>query len=613
MSEHAFTETETDDGAPPPPVMTSTKPPPVDEAPAGKPRRGERTQSVSQRAAFREILISEDQNLRDVIEQFGPNGSFKIAIKRIEPETAMVKGVRQTIAGHIETINNKPIDEDWLRDHYAGGKYELKFMAPRPETGKMGYAGTKYVEISGKPNLAAHGFEEDSGPATPAPNTPTEATGTVNKMFDIMAENLKSSQERLDRERERPLLSAPSSDPTLTAAMAMVERQNQSMAAEMTAMRQELVAARNQKPPEDDFKNKFLDKLVDGDSARVNAVREQLMSELRQQKEYGIETERRLRDELARRESELNNRHEREIANLKQSHELTIATMKQSHEMTVMTMKQSHELSIAAARGSFETQAKLVEGENRRLERDVSELRVETKELRAKKEKTLIESLKEVEVVKKALDMDGDSEPKSAFSTLAEAAANPEVWAMVGQHFGKKEEAPKQPVQQQPKQDTFRDTDGKYYKVVDGQLVPLKKNKKVKPKPRPAPAQAATGEAGGEAPAEGAAAQAEEPEVVEETDDEIPEIPEERLRVLISVLESSVGKQPPEIVAQGLRTQIPNEAIEWLSGKVTEIGVNKTVQMFFSKVAPLGAGSPLSTQDGRNWARAFVRALVGGD
>ena len=600
------------------------------------------------RAAFDRVRQVEDVALRDLIESFGPEGAFKIEIKRVEPESVFDSSNREVNAlGHIITVS-KAIDEDWIQQRYGGGKYELKFKAPN-NRGKFVYVGNKTVSISGPPNIAAIlGQQVGGGPggaATPA--VPNENPTVVTKALEHLADTARRAEERAERDREMSLRAPPPTgiDPGTQAAMTILERQNEAYRQEMAELRREVASARAaqlappQKSAVEEMQTKFLDKLIDGDSARVTAVEAKLSSELRMVRENALDTEKRLRDQMERREAELVSRHEREMEGMRRDHQRQLDAQRQTHELVVAQLKQSHEIALAAANGAFNTQTTLLQAENRRLERDYSELKAENKQLRDKKDKSPIELIKEVNQLKDAVGLDdSDDEKKGALATIAEGLFNPDTLSAIGTMWERAKAGQQPPPQQQQVQQqltegrVFRQKDGSYWMVQNGELVPAKKDKKKKKAKRAAQAQQQAAQA--QAPTETddltvdaidpsidpsaqqpapVAAQQQHDEDEDDDELELPEIPEDQVHLLVTVLENAVGKQEPEVVAQGLRPRIPAEALEFLEQKIADVGLNQAVQLFFTKVAKLGEGSPLRTQDGRNWARAFTRALVGVD
>jgi hypothetical protein len=230
------------------------------------------------------------------------------------------------------------------------------------------------------------------------------------------------------------------------------------------------------------------------------------------------------------------------------------------------------------------------------------------KELRAKKEKGIIETLKDVEAIKDAVG--GDDSDKGIGAQIAEALLNPEAMTAIGGMFKKTEPVAAPPPQQQlteRRPQVFQGENGQFFKVVDGRLVPVKRKKKARPaQAAPAAAQAA-GTEGAETPAEA------EPAEVEESEEEaMPEIPDGDRENLVRFLESAQsGGQDPAVVAQGLRPRIPPEAMSFLSTKMTELGVPRGVDLFLVKIAQVPPTSALMTQIGRNWVRALARELVG--
>lgn len=567
--------------------------------------RETRARSIANGVAdpIRQLRTAADRTLKEIIEGLGRSVPFKIEIYRLEPEDVFDPLVNKRIPceGHIKTISEE-ISEDDLAKRYGGGKYELKFKRD-DGTGKFVYAAQKTLKIAGEPNLESIPRSSPAAQHTAAPTQGPhqESPAVVNRAMDIMAAQLERANDR----SERQLPAGP--DPSTQLMLQMLQETIAKQSSEMSEMRRDLMTARTAKPPEDTFKDKFLDKLMDGDSARLQGVRMQYESELKQVKEHAVENERRLYTMFQVEKSAMDTRFERDLM-----------MVKQQYENQIVTIRQSNEISLQAARSSFETSAKLADAENRRLERDNADLRVEVKELRAKKDKSIIETMKEVEAVRDAIGGD-DNEPKGALATLAEAAVNPEAWATIGAIFGKKEDPAaaaalaaqqQHQLQGQGRAQIYRGPNGQKFKIENGELVPVKKLKKKQAKPTAPPTvEGAEAEAAAEATEGEAPAEAEEAEEAEEAG--MPELAEDERIMLVKLLESACGAQDPAIVAQGLRSRMPQQALIFLGDKAAEIGIPQTVNLFLTKVAKVTANSPLMTQDGRNWTRALARALVG--
>lgn len=484
-------------------------------------------------AEFQAVARAGDRALADIIAALGTEGRYKIKVYREQPREWFDRETNQRIeiAGFLKEYT-QPIDEAELQRNHGGGRYVLKFFRQEP-SGSYRYATPSQmtIDIGGDPRLDdVPRTPRTTAPPSPTTATPSESPAVVTRVVDILAGQVQRQQE------------PRGPDPMITLLQQQLEAQN----AELRALRADLLQARTAKPAEDTFKDKWLEKLVDGDSARVNAVKTTLESEIRMVKEAAIANEARIREQAAADRAEMRAAHSREIDLIRQSHEQALASVKLANEV----------------------QKSALESENKRLERALADAKEELKELRAKKDKSLLEQAQDIEKLKETLGVDGESSTVDKVLT-----ALPEVLPMVGGWFGRgekpKEEKPKPKVVQTPNGERF-------LQKADGNLVPIKKK---------APA-APAAPAAGEPPAP-------------------PAINQEQMTQLLNYLTRSFDNNAnPDTVAQSHRAHVP----EWL---MQLLRVNSVDDVFF-KMAQLPSGSSLTTQRGRLWLRRVGAALVGG-
>lgn len=521
----------------------------------------EETKRAPMSPEIRALRSAEDKNLKDMIESFGDHTAYKIKVSRKEPETYRDRATGKIVntGGFLRWVEGKPIDEEWVQSQFGGGKYELIFRK-KGNRGGWEYGGAVTLQIAGDPDLSSLPSAGGETPATAAtPAATGENPGMAKHAMDLMARQLEREQERSDR-------GGGKSDPMIEMLRDELKESRRQLA-EMGAQYRE---AANRPPPqttEDKVKDTILTKLMDQDSARVQATRAQYESELRQAKESAIDNEKRLYDRFERDRQDMRNAHERELALLRSSHEANLAAARSSFEM-----------SLQAAKSSFDTQKEIMTADNRRLDRDNSELRVEVKELRAKKEKTVIEQFKEMEIIKDAIGSDADNSDKGMGEKLLEGIGSPEGMAALKSIFGKsgpEVAPPPAPVAEPPRRRVVMHADGqRYMQYPDGTL-----RGPLKPKAKP-----------GSAPEESA----------------MPQIDPASITLVVGYLERAfTGNQDPEIVAQSLKPQVPDPVMS----AIRDVG---GVDAFLAKVAKLPGSSPLaSTQLGRNWVRKVGKALVG--
>ncbi len=477
-----------------------------------------------------------DRDLADIINGLGSQGGYRIKVERVEPEFAVDPNTRErvSVAGHLKEYTD-PIDEERIKRNHGGGKYRIQFHRQN-ERGSFVYHTQITRVISGDPRLddPALSRSPQPAPAAPAAATAVDSSAAVFKeAFGVLAGQLERHQE------------PRGPDPMVQ----MLQRQNESLTTELREMRLEIVQLRTAKPPEDTFKDRFLEKMIDGDSARITAVRAQYDSEIRMLKEAALASEARIRDLAAQDRAELRSAHEREIG----------------------FMKQGFEVQLASVKSSADIQKQALDSEIRGLERALADAKEEVKELRAKKDKSLIEQAKDLEAVREAIGGgDGDS------STMDKIiGALPEALPIVGSWFkGAKEEK-----KEEKKSRILEMPDGRrYLQKPDGTITgPLKKQQAARPAP------AASGDQS--APV-------------------TPEVDPEQMKQIVDYLTVAHGNgTEPETVAQSFRARVPDWLLQLLR--------TNTVDDVFFKLAQLPAGSPLALQKGRIWLRKVGAALVG--
>lgn len=489
-----------------------------------------------------------------MLDGLGPSGSWKIILRRVEP-TEMIdpaSGKRVKTEGFLRDYY-EPLDEQLIAQRHGGGRYMLQ-IKKKNAGGTFVYHAQRTIDVAGDPRcddvpravvIQQHATGQANATADAAP-------GIVKDVLNVMKDQLHEANARANAPRGPE---APRGiDPAVQAVLDMMKTQVVEANRQVEAMRKELVDLRNVKPAEDPFKEKMLDRFMVDDSSRLQSVRLQYESEIRQLKEGHAQEERRLRDRFEDEKRDV----------------------KQSYEREIVMLKQTHDIQLQAAKGAYETNMKLAEAENRRLERDNNELRIEVKDLRAKKEKSFIETLKEAETIKELVGAGGDDDDKSTIGQIIEAVPGA---IEVAKGLIQKPQPPQQQAAAQgaasngqavvPSRKVVQTPDGQRFMLeANGSLRPIKK-KKEKP-----------------------------------TAPGMPDMDPAMVTTVIGYLERAFsGNQDAEIFAQSAKTMVPVEVMT----VIRDHGVDE----FMAKVAKLPSTSPLSSQAGKNWLRAVGKALVG--
>jgi len=545
-----FTSVEEIDHDMPPPMIEaeeldadSDEPEPERKAKPEKEKKEPRAPRATESKAMSELRNNEDRSLKDYLEEISAGGAIRVKVTRTSPKTW--KGLN--VGGAIASYDHQ-IDEDWIRDHHGGGNFMLVVQKPRTNGAGWVYAGGRAVAIAGDPRTDDV-FRDRVGEA-PANGSANPAGGIVDKTFSVLERELANARQQHN---------APHGPDTATMQMMMGPLQHQldQLSSMVREKDRQLAAAQVTKPVErDEFRDKMLDKLLDGDSARINSLRSQYESELRQVKEGAMQNESRLRDSFERDKQSLAMSHERELNALRSAYDMRVA---------------GQEVGANAART-------LMEGEIRRLQADLSEAKSELVALRLKKEKGTVEMMTEMAHLREVMgEAFGDKDEKSTLDKVMESAGP--LLQNVLSKVGEQAPAPAPAVPQfvpRPRAQLMTGPDGNLYRPgPNGEPILVRERKRAVPP-------SATGQPSS-----------------------VPEIPLTTIKVAVEFLESAFRNgQDPDGVATSVRSMIPADVLT----AIRELGIDG----FLTNVAKLEGTSPLSTQAGRNWARKLGKSLLEG-
>ena len=585
MKGRAGVETTSEDDPPqaplpaPAPTETATVAAPVAEeqareTPPSKVKERDRDRDRDRErpsTALRAIAEAEDRSLKDWLDIIGEQGAFKVQLHRVKPASVSVNGKTVDTAGYLDTYDTTFSDDDIKRE-WGGGTYTLK-VTRKGADGSFRYERGLHrtLVIAGDPRV-----ERLPGNA-PAPAAAAAATGDSPGIVKTVLDTMQRQLERQETASQQPR----GIDPAMQMLFEQMRRDAEQHRAEMADLRAELRAKDAQKPPADTTQSRILDKLIDGDSARIAALRAQHDSEVAQLRE-GHRQEIRL----------LNERFDRERSAQQSQHERVLDTIKLSYERELTATRNLGEVTMTSTKGSFDLQVHTMGAENKRLERDNEELRRDIRELREKKDKSLFEQLKEIEALKDALGSGDEGKEGSAWEKVAATVMNPAAIEQIGKIFNRpvppqiqaqiQAQAQAQAQAQRPQIVRDARTGQKFAQVPTPQGTKLVPVRKVLPKvARPDGQQV-----------------------------EIPEVEPSTVVMLVNFLEQSYrNNTDPAVVALSGRAQVPPNILAWI--RDNDAAGTSGVDLFMEKVAKLPGTSPLRTQRGRNWLRGVSKALTG--
>ncbi len=540
-----------------PPITDAAQPSPRLGAKLRQKRSEREEPTVRMSAPERQLETEESKSLADWFRSLSIDAAIRVVLTRTEPKEIVDPSTRRIVKtdGQLYSFD-RTVEEDEIRRKYGGGSYTLKVLRDNGK-GQYVYFKQRRLEIAGDPLLT--GLSAALPEAPPVVQAPASSDGPVMlRMMDMLGKQV----ERLSQ-------NPPANDGSaLAAALAPMQAMIQQLQQQLAAKDQAIIEARKGDPQEVSFREKMISTFIDQDSVRLNAVRSSYDSEIRQLKAAHIEDEKRIRDQHARDLEQATRAHEREIRSLTESHARTTDSAKAAHDLTV----------------------RMLEGENKRLDRELTELRSEVKELRNKKDPSLKDRLDEINSIKELVGGD-ETEDKGTITKIVEGlAGSDKVQQFAGRLMGGGAAPPVPPAQQQAviaAQQAARNsrrtrivvdrrTNQRY--ATDGvQIAPVVKT--VAP------------------PGEQAALTTPAAPVIPYLE------PADVTRAVDYMLNAFRNNTDPQAFAETIRPHITAEMLT----AIRDLGVDD----FLGKVAQLDGTHLLRTQAGRNWTTKVAKVLVG--
>lgn len=492
-------------------------PPPMPDAEAKK-----------ENATYAKRLLREDRDvsLLEYLRSFSDTRAIQVRVVRKTPKTWN----NHTISGNLDT-HDEPLSEEDIRDLYGGGKYHLKVMAQN-DKGSWVHAGHRTVEISGDPKVA--GIVEEKR----------------NDESRVVDQAISAYKDLIQMQRDQK----PSDEnPALAMVVDGLNKQLHSLQQAMTEKDRQLLEVITKEPGESKT-DRILEKMIDGESSRLQALRANHDSELRQLRENNRSEIDRLHtryEEQARRQDDAQ---KREVDNLRSSFEIQMESFKVSQQSVVSGYQR----------------------EIKHLDRELTKTQTELETLRAKKDKNAVDMVTELATVKEALDTFKGAEEEAGGSTwervvtgimsspLAEGISH-RIAEGPGGPAPTSATTPAEPPINQP----FKTPDGRILvRKSDGTIVEIRQKKTAPRVPG---------------------------ELVLDPSD---------VSLAVTFMENAItsGTGAKDFAASA-RNLIPPSILQALA--------SRGVDDFLGEVANLEPSSPLSTQNGRNWVREVGEILLG--
>lgn len=556
-----------------------------------KSRRKRPAKAAARRAAER-YVEEADADIASWLEELGGIAPLKIQIIRKHP--TMHAG--EHVGGHLETVE-EIVDQDYLKQRWGGGKLQL-YVTRRDHSGKYKYVTARTIEIAGDP---LH-----EGRPIGLPKNPMNLNDPLaERAFDSMESQMQQTQRQLDEIRRQA--AQPGVDTGLIQMMQQpLLEQIRTLQNQYMQLQQSYTDKIGEKPPQDPVQEKMLTRLFDEDSARLNAVRAQYDSELRQQRENHYQEMR-----------ELRRAHDKELERLQHQHEREVDLIRETYRTQEKVMGSAESIRMETLRNRIDD-----------LQRELSSKDAELQTLRTKKDKSLPDQITELASIRESFDalgMGGNEEKdKKWYETVIDGVMNSQgaVAALerlttggAAPEGGQQQLPPHQesPPPQQPPQQSMQPQDGQmlpgepapgipfqvpgdpkiYVRQPDGTLHTVP------------PEQIRRQQAAAEKRRQQKAARDEgEPSFEDPGDIREPE-PDE-IEAAIKFMEGAIqNNRDPEQFAQSAASLIPQDVLRYIQ----KVGVDH----FLNHVASsfLEPGSPLTQQHGRNFARQVGKALIG--
>lgn len=508
----------------------------------------------------------ETQDLRSWLSSVGDH-EIQIKVIRNWPKTHKGVNVEGTLRTYTEQIS-----EDTIRDEHGGGLFKV-IVHRRLPTGKMVFFQQRQLKLPGPPKI--EGLVDEPMNVEPISS---DHGGLASQALSSMQWQLKEA-----REDARRTASAPAFD---THMLRMVQEPVMEQIRGLRDSNTELQRALADKDsrimelinrkPDTSLQDDLLKNMWSNESARIEGLRAQHDSEMRQLRTFHADEISRIRDQAREDLNQRTRGHERELEAIKDASRSQVDSIKISYEARIDGLK----------------------SENARLTAEFTQLKGEIGELRSRKDKSLTEQAQEIVSVQEAFkalgvggaakDEDDDSGKPWYERMASRVMENPEA---IGQLIGGVRQnlpagAPQAAAQPQlpPPGQPFQGPDGRVYMArPDGKVQRLS--------------------AAGVPPVKRAkAAAAKEAVIAKQEGPRPPDAGE--LALAISFIETAASNgTDPVVFAQGARSAIPADILAYIEA----VGVDE-----FLAGLTLPPSSPLRQQSGRNFVRTVARVLIEG-
>lgn len=552
------------------------------------------TETVNERATspLRQMQIEDDRSFREWLDVLAPDGAVKVQIVRKKP----LQGPNnENIAGILETVEER-IDEDYLRETWGGGTYQLKVLRPNA-AGSYVYTKSRHIQLAGPPKDRGRELLGGGGGAVIAAGS-GESDTLAERALTTLERTVERERERADRAQQFATTRQGSGiDQALLETMiGPIRQQNELLAAQNQDLQKQLAELARRPPPTDPFRDRLVEKMVDGESSRLDHLRASYENRIAK-----------LQDDFADERKRWAERAESQIERLERQHERAVQQQDKAHEQQMRAQETAHQTRVDS-----------LKSEIAKLERELQQSTTRIGALEARKDQSLTEKAEELVKVREALEGigGGGEDDKQWYEKLIESVGSSEVAMQLINKIGSAtgaNQAVAAPTGLPPGQ-LAQGPDGQIYVIgPDGQPQPVPPQMRqrllaaaARRRRRPVIAPPAPVTAAGAPPAPGGAideALADPAAPPAAAPGRAPDAKEVQLALTFMAGAFQNGTAP-ETFATTARSMVPTDILRFIG----TVGVDQ----FLATVLEPASNSPLATQRGRTWVRAVFKAINGG-
>lgn len=508
------------------------RPRPVEDVPVSRPAPTQR--------------VGEDVSLAEWLRGFAGGDALKIVLERKFPK---YWGGKQ-VSGILEHFDSLP-EETEIMDRFGGGKYQIRISKQLP-TGRWQFAGARTFEVAGDPKITGDRFFSDPAEREEKLSlAPAPADSDLSRHAMSMSERLAMEERaRADRLESELRNQNKGLDPIMVQMLTRPYEIQVDTLKNLLAEKERIIAEKDrtikelsEKKPETGLQDKLIEKMYDNETTKIEHLRAQ------------FDAERRM----------LIANHQEELKRVEHRADMDKSNLIEMHRRELKTLENNYEARIKTLETAYEGRLDAKDIRVKDLERQITRQDSEINELRAKKEKSPMDTMKELVVMKESMDnffggnKEETEEPSTVERVIAAVAQNPIVQG-IGARLANPEAA--QPA-----------------------------GPRVRPQ-RQAPANS-QGEVGSPGPALPPAAP---------PPPSINGVSAQEVAGAVQYMEGAVASGvAPETFAQSVRNVVPSGIVESIRAN----GIDAFIDQFVTD-----SGSPLNTQVGRNWLRKVGKVLV---